>query len=628
GNNARSGDEEREEAADFEVVLHSALAITDDTDRNVRLRDIARSIDIADLPAAAERAKRLGSIERWQVQQALGARWAESDPKGAAAFALKSGGTRWGSDPLLNAVLDKWATTDLPSVTTWLGELPAGKRSNLTASLVTSLARREPESALRLVESQPGAQQNYWLYRQIFEQWAQRDPALASVAAQNLKSGTSRDQAIQAVVAGWTNDNPEAAIAWTKTFEDQATRAKLLNTVAGTWAEVDAKATLAWTRTIEDPRLRQQLFNSTLARIAVNDTTAAQNELRSLPAGQERDNAVNQVMSTVAQQDTKGAFGFLDLLPEGHAREVATANLVSQMARVDPQAAGERLLTLPVAQVTDLAGRIASVMATENLQTAIEWTRNLPEGQARKNAMNGICSAWAQYAPREAAEWMLKEQPGADISSVVGTWAANAPNDVLAWARTLTDGDTKRGAMTMVVQALTANNAAEARSVFSRDLTPEAQAAAAPQLAQALAKRDLAATRAWAETLPQGPARDGALAGVVREWADQDARAAAGWIEKIPAGESRDMVVTQFATTVMRRDPESAIAWAASISEPELRSTQLEQLANRWMQSDAGAARQWVNQSNILSEAAKHRVLNQRPVRGNYYYTAYGQFFE
>ena len=64
----------------------------------------------------------------------------------------------------------------------------------------------------------------------------------------------------------------------------------------------------------------------------------------------------------------------------------------------------------------------------------------------------------------------------------------------------------------------------------------------------------------------------------------------------------------------MRRDPETAIAWAASIAEPQLRFTQLEQLAKRWMQADASAARQWLAQTDMLAESAKHRVLDQRPV--------------
>ena len=37
------------------------------------------------------------------------------------------------------------------------------------------------------------------------------------------------------------------------------------------------------------------------------------------------------------------------------------------------------------------------------------------------------------------------------------------------------------------------------------------------------------------------------------------------------------------------------------------------------MQTDAGTARQWITQSDILGEAAKRRILNQRPVQGNFY---------
>jgi hypothetical protein len=617
---------EGEPSSDFDVALRSALAITDDTDRVVRLREIARLIETTDLPAAVERAKRLSQMERWQVLQALGSRWAESDPGTAAAFALKSTGTRYGWNPFLNAVLEKWAATDFSAANSWLAGLPAGQRSNLTASLVNSLARRDPPGALRVLESQPGANQMTWLHQQIFEQWAQRDPSVASIAAQNLPPGNAREQAIQAVAAGWASESPDAAIAWAQTFTDTATRTKLLRNVANTWAEVDPKAALGWTRTIDDPQLGRQLFSSTLAQIAQSDPAEAQNQLRALHAGQERDNAVNEVINTIARQDVKSALSFLELLPEGRVRDTAKSNLASQLANLDPKAAGELLLTLPVSLITDRVGQIAGAMAADNLQVALEWSRNLPQGQARKNALNGLCSAWAQYDPRAAAEWMMKEQPGADISSVVGNWASNAPRDVLAWARTLTNEDTKRGALTFVVQTLTRDNAAEARTVFMQDLTPEAQAAAAPQLAESLAKRDLAATRAWAESLPPGAARDGAFGGIVREWAAQDAAGAAGWIEKMPAGEGRDMVVTQFAGSVIRREPETAMAWAASIVEPQLRSTQLEQLAIRWMQSDAGAARQWIAGTDMLAESAKHRVLNQRPVQSNYYYNRFIQY--
>jgi hypothetical protein len=369
-----------------------------------------------------------------------------------------------------------------------------------------------------------------------------------------------------------------------------------------------------------DAQLRQQLLSSTLGRIAQTDAAEVQSQLRALPAGQERDNIVNQVIYSVVRQDAKSAMGFLDLLPEGRVRDSATANLVNQMVRVDSKAAAELLLTLPLPVITQSVTQVANVMAMENLESALEWARNVPAGQARRNALNGVSGAWAQYDPRAAADWMMKEQPGADMSSVVGNWANTAPRDVLAWARTLTNEDTKRGALAMVVQTLTRTNAAEARTVFLQDLTPEAQAASAPNLAETLARRDLAGTRSWAESLPPGPARDGALSGVMREWATQDASGAAAWIDKMPISEGRDMAVTQFASTVMRRDPESAVAWAASIGEPQLRATQLEQLTTRWMQTDAAAARQWISQTDNLTEAAKRRILNQRPVQGNNYY--------
>ncbi len=610
---------EGQSGGDFDRAVRGAMSLSDDTDRVVRLRDIARSIDLADLPAAVERARRLSQQERWQVLAALGARWAEEDPAAAAAYALKNAATRWGYNPLLNAVLDKWASIDLSAASNWLSALSAIQRSSHTQALVGSLIRRDPQAALQLLEKQPGASQQEYLYQQIFDQWAQRDPSGASTAAQNLPAGNVRERALRAVAGSWASENPAAALEWAGTFQDTAVRTRLMSSIGEAWADADSKAALAWARTIDDPALRQQLFSSTLARIAQADPAEAMSVLRTLPPGQVRDNTVSQVLTSVVRQDVKGALEFLELLPEGQIRDSSKANLINQLVRVDSKAATELLMTLPPQMITDRVAQVANTMANENLDAALEWSRSLPEGQMRKNAMNGICAVWAGYDPRAAAEWMLKEQPGADVSSVLAQWASSAPRDVLTWARSVTNEDTRRGALTFVVQTLSRTDTAEARNVFMHDLTPEAQAASAPGLAQSLARRDLAGTRAWAESLPPGPARDGALSGVIREWASQDAAGAARWIEQMPPGESRDTVVTQFAGNVMRREPESAIAWAASISEPQLRSTQLEQLATRWMQTDAGAARQWLAATDTLGESAKRRILNQRPVQPNYY---------
>src|SRR5262245_16372388 len=56
--------------AQIDTLMRGALRITDNTDRIVRLREIARWIDPKRLPDAVEKAKRLSYSERWQVLQA------------------------------------------------------------------------------------------------------------------------------------------------------------------------------------------------------------------------------------------------------------------------------------------------------------------------------------------------------------------------------------------------------------------------------------------------------------------------------------------------------------------------------------------------------------------------------
>jgi hypothetical protein len=127
----------------FESLMRGALRISDYTDRMVRLREIARWISVANLPAAVEKAKKLPFSDRWQVMQALGARWAEADPVAAAAYATKMGGNRYGWNDLLSGVIDKWASFDQQAAVGWIEALPSRGRHRIR------LLRRNGCSAFR-----------------------------------------------------------------------------------------------------------------------------------------------------------------------------------------------------------------------------------------------------------------------------------------------------------------------------------------------------------------------------------------------------------------------------------------------------------------------------------------------
>jgi hypothetical protein len=598
--------------AQFESLMRGALRITDNTDRVVQLREIARWISPANLPSAVEKAKRLPYSERWQVMQALGARWAEVDPAGAAAFAVKDGGSRYGWNDLLSGIIDKWASIDQQAAVGWIDKQPQGRQQYLMQSLIQSVARRDPESALEILKARPANSQMGWIHQQVFEQWSQRDPAGAARAAEGMEVGAPRERALQSVAASWASQDPAAAIKWTESFSDKAAQNKLLRSVVQSWADNDARAVIQWAGSVPEANLRQEFLGAAISRLAQSDAAAAETQLRAIPPGQERDNLVSQVAYAAANQDPKAALAFVELLPNGPGRTNVTANIAIRLASSDPKNAAEMFLSLPPAQLGYQVEQFVGNLATRNMEFAREWVDQLSDARLRSQAIRAIGGVLARGDPRGAAEWLMQKQPGSDLTWLVNSWVRNSPKDVLAWARELPEGEAKCSAQASVVQNLIWSDLEQARSTFANELSPEAQVNAASNLANQWAQRDLAAARTWAESLPPGGARDNALGGMVRSWATQDATAAAQWLERFAPGDERDRVVTQFAGTVAKRDPEGALAWAASIGDPDLRGAQLEQLAGRWLQQEPIAARQWIASTDQLTPSARRRIIEQR----------------
>ncbi len=604
-------------SANFDTLVRGALRLTDNTDRVVRLREITRALQAAEIPAAVEKARRLSYSERWQVMQALGSRWAEIAPAAAAEAAVKAGndGTGWNS--LLSGVVDKWSAVDLPAAMTFLKTQPDSRRLQLMQTVIQSVARRDPQAALKILQEQPDTNQMGWMSNQVFEQWVQRDPAEAAKNAEGMKSGVTRDRALQSVAASWAAQDPASAMRWAEGFSDKANQNKLLRSIAQAWAQQDAKAVIEWAGKLYETGLRQDALGAAFGQIAGTDPGAAEAQLRLIPAGQERDNLVNRIIGSY-NQDPKSGLRFVELLPQGPQRVATTVNLLSRMAASDPKGAAEIFQTLPADQASNQLAQFAGSLASGNLDFAKEWVDQLGDAKVKMQAVRSIAGVVARSEPKAAAEWLMEKQPSADLTWILNGWVRNAPKEAMAWAKNLPEGDAKRSAQASIVQQLAYSDLEQARKVFASELSAEAQTSSASSLAGQWANRDVNAARSWAESLPSGGARDNALGSVARAWAQRDIGAAAQWLQRSEAGDSRDRMVKEFASVAVQKDPATAVAWAATIADPDLRGAQLEQLAGRWMGLDPVAARAWINDPNNLSQSARRRVLESRGPGPNY----------
>lgn len=160
------------------------------------------------------------------------------------------------------------------------------------------------------------------------------------------------------------------------------------------------------------------------------------------------------------------------------------------------------------------------------------------------------------------------------------------------WASSLS-GSQRSAALAAVVEAAAHQDPARSESLYQNFVASLSPADAARsenhEVARTIASRtaetDPAKAGIWATSLPEGGARDQALAGVAQTWAGYDPSATSAWIDTLPAGRGRDLAAQKLVTTVAQDDPDSAWAWTATIAEPDLRRTTAASVLLAWKEN-------------------------------------------
>jgi hypothetical protein len=130
------------------------------------------------------------------------------------------------------------------------------------------------------------------------------------------------------------------------------------------------------------------------------------------------------------------------------------------------------------------------------------------------------------------------------------------------------------------------------------------------------AQSDPKAALAWAQQLPEGPAKDRALRDIIgTAWALRDPKAAVEFASTLPSGGSRDVVMSDIARRWAGTDPLSASQWLAALPDdqtnPGQRYRLIEDVARGWLQSDPAKAAAWLATTSLPADR-KQQLLQKR----------------
>lgn len=269
--------------------------------------------------------------------------WGAISGKAAFDHASKS------AEPDLAATMTGWAAANPSEALAMLERLPQelqGQRDELTASIVSGLAHRDPAIAtdlvLRLGQEGNGRAVNL-MEIVANETLRAKGPEQASQWAESLPDGPLKGTALSRIAESFVRKNPQTAARWAERFADKEYASGAIEQIGGRWAENDPVAAVGW--------------------------------LESLPAG------AGQTAGL------RSAFG--------------------DWEDRDPAAAGEYLLAMPQSARRDSAiSGFAMGYAWQNPQLAIAWAQDIQDPAIRQSSLTRAGQAYFRRDPEGARAWM------------------------------------------------------------------------------------------------------------------------------------------------------------------------------------------------------------------------------
>jgi hypothetical protein len=597
---------------DLDAAMRSALALGDDLDRAVRLREIARGIAPKDMPAALEQAGALPEGERYEAISILGAQWGRTAPQVALDFAL-----HWkvedGRSPLLSASMEAWTVQAPDEAATWIGRLPLGEnRDKAFAAMLGIAAKRVPQRIPELLRNHAVRDHENWMVSRAFGKWAQNDPSAAAAAALLLPQRKSvRDSALAQVAEAWAENDPSAALTWVDQTGEPSLRRKLATVVAIQWGRKDPTAAFAYALQPGHRDPQSSALLSVVSGWAADDPAAAQTAVLALPQGRSRDEALQGLVTGMRAE---AALALLAQLPGGSKNGELFNDVVRGLDIEEMSMAANYVGSLPPGSLRiQMSGGLAVKWAESDLDGALAWAKQLPSGRERDGTLAQLAYYWASASPREAVELLARESAGGPrdygLENALRVWTQSAPEEALAWVLAQPVHSGRDPLVLNLITELQRTDPVQAAQLFTTQLTSATDGNVAGQIADAWAGEDPQAAVKWATTLPDETARSRALGGAVGVWASHDPVAAASYVQSLSVSPMRDAAVESLSNAIWHVDHEGAIAWMATLGDPGQRVGRLTGFVTGWLDEDATAARTWLDRTTLFDAATKRRLL-------------------
>jgi len=295
-----------------------------------------------------------------------------------------------------------------------------------------------------------------------------------------------------------------------------------------------------------------------------------------LPKGYGRHLEMKLLMRSWAAIDPEAALEYAkSSLDQKSERRFGISEVLAGWANSDPQGAVEWAKANnnnAKREDGDMLVGVIRGLAENNLETADELLRTLPEGGARWQASTFLAQEYAKLGTQEAIRW-----------------AENFPTEDSRLRETIL------GQLGAKLSKQDLPGTAEWVKEMKNDKAAER---ITDNLLAQWVSQDASSASQWVSGLADEGKRSYAMKQLTSRWSLIDPVSTGQWLNSHPPSPSMDPAIGAFVNRISARDPEGAIKWAETIQDQEAKKRALQNALGAWDKIDPARANSWRQANN------------------------------
>jgi hypothetical protein len=354
----------------------------------------------------------------------------------------------------------------------------------------------------------------------------------------------------------------------------------------------DLEALHAAARTMPTPDSRTLAF---FEGLQLEDLPEVASQIRAMPAGNEQDLFFAMAIRRWAELDGPAALDAAARFPALGTRQNAELGAWEAWGSRDPRGAAARAALASPGTARDRAyAALLGGAATKDPRLALELWQAAPEefrnAAFGPGSLDQIVAAACGTGQRETIRAMIAEQPdGATrnrLAAALGAeWGGHYPDDALLWlTETLPEGEARNQAMARMFESLV--------------------------------QKDPSLAATWGAAFADPRHRSGMIASAISNWAEISPDEAELWInEQSDSPELDGATFAMAAHYIGAKDLPRAFSWVRRLRRDEARTEMLGNLGRTWSREQPAEFRQFLDQTS-LNRAERDALLSKLEPQG------------